>query len=83
MLLAAGHNLGITMKQARHAQGSARVHLRYGQLTLTDVKKAVEGASGAKGGLSPEAAKEMSAVTLRKSIRITEAELAERGLHCS
>jgi integrase len=42
MLMSAGLSLGVTMKWARHAAGSVKVHLRYGQLTHSDVKRAVE-----------------------------------------
>ena len=40
-LMGAGLSLPITMKWARHAPGSVKVHLRYGQLTHSDVKNAI------------------------------------------
>ena len=50
-LMADGYNLRTTMKQARHSAGSVKVHLRYGQLTLADVKHAVDRSAAAKAGL--------------------------------
>ena len=40
-LMAQGYNLRMSMKQARHAPGSVKVHLRYGQVALIDVKTVV------------------------------------------
>ena len=56
-LMAQGYNLRMSMKQARHAPGSVKVHLRYGQLALTDVKTVVDKVDTAKAGLNDEATK--------------------------
>lgn len=41
-LMGEGLALSMSMKYARHAPGSLKVHLKYGQLTLSDVKKACD-----------------------------------------
>ncbi|CAJ1381067.1 unnamed protein product [Effrenium voratum] len=41
-LMGEGLSTAMSMKFARHAPGSVKVHLRYGQLTLKDVKRAVD-----------------------------------------
>lgn len=79
-LMAQGYNLRVSMKQARHAPGSVKVHLRYGQLALTDVKTAVDKADNVNAGLSQDATHEMTANGLRRSLRLAQAELARRGL---
>ena len=78
-VMAQGYNLRTSMKQARHAPGSVKVHLRYGQLALTDVKTVVDKMDTAKAGLSQEIAREMTAIGLRRSVRLAQAELARRG----
>ena len=60
-LMAQGYNLRMSMKQARHAPGSVKVHLRYGQLALTDIKAAVDKTDTAKAGLNEEATRDMTA----------------------
>ena len=79
-LMAQGYNLRMSMKQARHAPGSVKVHLRYGQLALTDVKTVVDKADTAKAGLNDEATRDMTAKGLRRSVRLAQAELSRRGL---
>ena len=41
-LMGEGMTTAMSMKYARHSSGSFKVHLRYGQLTLADVKKACD-----------------------------------------
>jgi hypothetical protein len=41
-LMGEGLTTAMSMKYARHSAGSFKVHLRYGQLTLADVKKACD-----------------------------------------
>ena len=41
-LMGEGMTTAMSMKYARHSPGSFKVHLRYGQLTLVDVKKACD-----------------------------------------
>ena len=79
-LMAQGYNLRMSMKQARHAPGSVKVHLRYGQLALTDVKTVVDKTDTAKAGLNDEATRDMTAKGLRRSVRLAQAELSRRGL---
>ena len=79
-LMAQGYNLRMSMKQARHAPGSVKVHLRYGQLALTDVKTVVDKTGTAKAGLNDEATRDMTAKGLRRSARLAQAELSRRGL---
>ena len=79
-LMAQGYNLRVSMKQARHAPGSVKVHLRSGHLALTDVKTAVDKADNVNAGLSQDATHEMTANGLRRSLRLAQAELARRGL---
>ena len=56
------------------------MHLRYGQLALTDVKTVVDKVDTAKAGLNNEATQDMPAKGLRRSIRLAQAELLRRGL---
>ena len=79
-LMAQGYNLRMSMKQARHAPGSVNVHLRYGQLALTDVKTVVDKTDTAKAGLNDKATRDMTAKGLRRSARLAQVELARRGL---
>jgi len=46
-LMGEGMTSAMSMKYARHSAGSFKVHLRYGQLTLDDVKKACDRLSDA------------------------------------
>ena len=78
--MAQGYNLRMSMQQARHAPGSVKVHLRYGQLALTDVKTVVDTTGTAKAGLNGEATRDMTANGLRRSVRLAQAELSRRGL---
>ena len=78
-LMAQGHNLRMSMQQARHAPGSVKVHLRYGQLALTDVKTVVDKTDTAKAGLNEEATRDMAAKGLQRSLRLAQAELSRRG----
>ena len=78
--MAQGYNLRMSMKQARHAPGSVKVHLRYGQLALTDATTVVDKAGTAKAGLNDEATRDMMAKGLRRSARLAQAELSRRGL---
>ena len=50
-LMGEGLTTAMSMKYARHAPGSVKVHLRYGRLTLKDVKEACDNiATGSPGG---------------------------------
>jgi hypothetical protein len=40
-LMAEGHTTSITLKAARHKPASIKTHLRYGQLTLEDMRQAL------------------------------------------
>ena len=42
-LMGEGMTTAMSMKYARHAPNSAKVHLKYGRLTLADVKAACDG----------------------------------------
>ena len=75
-----GYNLRMPMKQARHAPGSVKVHLRYGQLALTDAKTVVDKTDTAQAGFHDEATRDMTAKGLRRSVRLAKAELSRRGL---
>ena len=68
------------MKQARHARGSVKMHVRYGQFALTDIKAAVDKTGTAKAGLNDEATRDMTAKGLRRFVRLAQAELSRRGL---
>ena len=48
-LMGEGLTTAMSMKYARHAPGSVRVHLRYGRLTLRDVKEACDNLPGGGG----------------------------------
>lgn len=41
-LMAEGHSTAISMKAARHKPSSIKTHLRYGQLTLEDLRQALD-----------------------------------------
>jgi len=41
-----GLTTALSMKYARHAPGSYKVHLKYGRLTLQDVKQACDATRG-------------------------------------
>ena len=77
--LAQGANLRTSMKQARHVEASATEHLRHGQCTLSYVKTAGGKTDTAKAGLDKDAARDMTTVGLRRSVRLVQAELARRG----
>jgi len=47
-LMGEGMTTAMSMKYARHAPGSFKVHLKYGQLTLEDVKRACDRFSGSR-----------------------------------
>jgi len=47
-LMGEGLTTAMSMKYARHAPGSYKVHLRYGQLSLADVKRACDAAHGSR-----------------------------------
>ena len=50
-LMGEGMTTAMSMKYARHAPGSIKVHLRYGRLTLKDVKEACDNiGSGSSSG---------------------------------
>ena len=51
--MAQGANLRTSMQQACYAEASVKVHLRYGQLRLADVKDAVGAMDTAKVGARP------------------------------
>ena len=78
--MAHGYHLRAPMMHARHAPGPVQVHLRYGQLALTDVKTVVDKTDTAKAGLNDEATRDMTAKGLRRSARLAQAELSRRGL---
>jgi hypothetical protein len=78
MLMTAGLSLGVTMKWARHAAGSVKVHLRYGQLTHADVKRAVEHVD--LGPLWPQV--DEAKTNVRRLTEITQ-ELRKRGKRTS
>ena len=48
-LMGEGLTTAMSMKFARHGPGSVRVHLRYGLLTLRDVKEACDNRGGGGG----------------------------------
>ena len=73
-LMNSGVSLAHSMKAARHSPSSIRVHLRYGQLTLEDVRAALEKPLG-RGAMM-----DMSVKELRKTVTEAKAELRRRGL---
>jgi len=73
-LMTSGMTLAHTMKAARHAPSSVRVHLRYGQLTVQDVREAMEKTS------KPFKPQDMTATELRQTIAKAKAELRRRDL---
>jgi integrase len=76
MLMTAGLSLGVTMKWARHAAGSVKVHLRYGQLTHSDVKRAVEQVDNRAEWPQVDEAK---TTVLQKRLTEIKQELRKRG----
>jgi integrase len=77
MLMTAGLSLGVTMKWARHAAGSVKVHLRYGQLTHSDVKRAVEQVDK-QGAEWPEVSEAKTQILQKRLMEIKQ-ELGKRG----
>ncbi len=77
MLMTAGLSLGVTMKGARHAASSVKVHLRYGQLTHSDVKRAVEQVDR-QGAEWPEVSEAKTQI-LQKRLTEIKQELGKRG----
>ena len=73
-LMNTGVSLAHSMKAARHSPSPIRVHLRYGQLTLEDVRAALEKPLG-RGAMM-----DMSVKELRKTVTEAKAELRRRGL---
>ena len=76
-LMTSGMTLAHTMKAARHAPESVRVHLRYGQLTLQDVCNAMD-----KSSEHHKTMQDMTAKELRNTIGKAKTELRRRGLTC-
>ena len=77
-LMGEGLTTSLSMKYARHAPDSYKVHLRYGRLTLADVKQACDAtrASNPKKNKHPRA--EMSNKDLLQCQKEITAELARR-----
>ena len=63
-LMGEGMTSAMSMKYARHAPGSIRVHLRYGRLTLKDVKEACDNI-----GTGSPAGKRWSAMSTRQLLK--------------
>lgn len=84
-LMSEGIITAVSMKCARHKPGSIKTHLRYGQLTLEDLRKALDktGSPGARcaqlvrvrGGVLREA----SQADLRAAHKAIKEELTRRG----
>ncbi len=66
-LMGEGMTTAMSMKYARHAPGSIKVHLRYGRLTLKDVKEACDNI----GSGSP-AGKRWSAMSTKQLLKCQE-----------
>ena len=75
-LMNSGMSLAHSMKAARHSPSSIRVHLRYGQLTLEDVRTALD----KPFGQARAAMMDMSVKELRKLVTEAKGELRRRGL---
>ena len=76
-LMGEGMTIGMSMKYARHATNSVAVHLRYGQLTLADVKKACDKLDSPSKGKKTTWSN-MSTKDLLKAQKGIAAELAKR-----
>lgn len=64
-LMGEGMTTAMSMKYARHAPGSIKVHLRYGRLTLKDVKEACDNV-----GFESPAGKKWSAMNTKQLLKI-------------
>ena len=65
-LMGEGLTTALSMKYARHAPGSHKVHLKYGRLTLTDVKNACDATSSSTPPKSPKPWATMTLAELRR-----------------
>jgi len=66
-LMGEGMTTAMSMKYARHAPGSIKVHLRYGRLTLKDVKEACDNI-----GLVSPAGNKWSAMNTKQLLKIQD-----------
>ena len=78
-LMGEGLTTALSMKYARHAPSSYKVHLRYGRLTLQDVKHACDATQGSKPKGTKRPWASMSTVDLLKTQREITAELSRRN----
>ena len=77
-LMGEGMTTAMSMKYARHAPNSAKVHLKYGRLTLADVKAACDGLRTSSDGKGTQWQKMSTKALLLAQKEIT-AELTKRN----
>jgi hypothetical protein len=76
-LMGSGVSLGVSMKADRHSPSSVRVHLRYAQLTLDDVRSAMEKADGT---VSAREARDLKTKQLRSLAKTVSDELTKLSM---
>jgi len=78
-LMGEGLTMALSMKYARHAPGSQKVHLRYGQLTLQDLQSACDALPGTHGRKQKSEWQKLSIPQLLKIQKEINAELSRRS----
>jgi len=78
-LMGEGMTVALSMKYARHAPGSQKVHLRYGQLSLADVQAACDSLPSSQTQKKKNQWAAMSMTQLLAAQREINAELTRRS----
>ena len=78
-LMGEGMTVALSMKYARHAPGSQKVHLRYGQLSLADVQAACDSLPSSQTQKKKNQWAAMSMTQLLVAQREINAELTRRS----